>query len=166
MTRFVHIPEYEDFFKNLKVALHNFSVEHNVTTNQYFAYVLNIQGVNKHQMFVSLLNPNTGKDLKVRELILLLDNLTPDTQKIVLDFLAKRYGFVVSESATPANSAEHLKDILLNINSISGDVSKEYLLAIRDNEITKSEVDNISKLLYQARAVIKEFELKLQGLTK
>jgi hypothetical protein len=166
MTRFVHIPEYEDFFKNLKVALHNFSVEHNVTTNQYFADVLNIQGVNKHQMFASLLNPNTGKDLKVRELILLLDNLTPDTQKIVLDFLARRYNFTVSESATPANSAEHLKDILLNINSISGDVSKEYLLAIRDNEITKSEVDNISKLLYQARAVIKEFELKLQGLTK
>jgi hypothetical protein len=166
MTRFVNIPEYEDFFKNLKLALHNFSVEHNVTTNQHFADVLCIKGLNKHQMFASLLNPSTGKDLKVRELILLLDNLTSDTQKDVLDFLAKRYGFIVSESVVAANTTDSLKDILLNINSINGDVSKEYLLSIRDNEISKSELDTISKLLYQARAVIREFELKLEGLSK
>ena len=95
MTRFINIPEYEDFFKSLKETLNNYAISINKTTYTYFAEKLFIKGQNAKHSFGNLINPNTGKDLKTRELILLLDNC-PEHQKPVLDFLCNRYDFICS----------------------------------------------------------------------
>jgi hypothetical protein len=169
MTRFINIPEYEDFFKSLKLALHNFATAHNVNTNRYFADVLFIGGNNKETTFNNLLSMNTGKDLKARELFLLLDSIGTD-RKIFLDFLAKRYDLVCSNTATTQKSKneENIKDLLLLIGGSAGNIFNSFIAYNEDNKLTGAELKELIKISYQSRALLNEFEnnlkLKLQSL--
>lgn len=158
MTRFTYIPEYEDFFISLKLSLSNYAVEFGVTAYQYFAEKLHIKGVNNSTSLSNLINPNTGKDLKTRELILLMDNLQ-EHSKPILDYLCNRYGFVCSASAKSANtSIDNLKDILLDISSSDGLLVSEFLECIKDDELVDYEKKQLIKSSYKTRSKLIKFE--------
>lgn len=156
MTRFIHIPEHEDFFKSLKLTLNNYAISIGSSTNQHFADVLHIKGDNKSSAFSNLINAGTGKDLKCREWLTLLDNC-PEYQKANLDYICNRYGFICSESSK-TQSNENFEELFLKIADINGDLAKEYLQAKEDGVIDKQEQKNIDDLMYQFRALIKSYE--------
>lgn len=169
MTRFAYIPEYEDFFKALKLSLHGFARSLGVNSNRYFADILGIKGVNKENSFNSLLNPNTGKDLKARELFLLLDTLGNEYSKDFFNFLALRYDFVVSDKATSQTiNQDNIKDLMLSIGGSTGNIFNTFITSNNDNKLDELELKELIKLSYTSRALLNEFEdnlkMKLKGL--
>lgn len=162
MNRFIYLPYFEDFFKSLKLALKNFGVNHNIKESQYFANKLGIDGLNASNMFTALLNAGTGKDLKVRELLHILDNLDHESRKIILDFLASRYDFVLSENLQNSNiNFKDLKDLLLKMHINQSDITEEYLNIFSDGVITSVEVKELQSCIYALQAYLREFESRV-----
>jgi len=162
MTRFINIPDYTDFFKTIKLSLNNFSVEMGVTAYSYFADKLFISSKNKHTVLSNLLNTNTGKDLKVRELLLLLDNLQGH-EKPILDYICNRYGFVCSLNVKENNETnENIKDLLLKISGSNGSIINDYISFNSDDELDDNEVNQLLKASYNIRALLNQFEQDLK----
>lgn len=167
MNRFIYIPYFEDFFKSLKLALKNFGAIHNIKESQYFANKLGIEGLNASNMFIALLNAGTGKDLKVRELLHILDNLDHESQKIILDFLAIKYDFVLSETVETSNlNFKDLKDLLLKMQINQSDITEEYLDVFSDGVITSSEVKDLQMCIYTLQSYLREFENRIKTQIK
>lgn len=165
MTRFVNIPEHEDFFKALKLTLNNYSIAHGVTTYQHFAGVLHIKGNNASSTFSNLMNPGTGKDLKCREFITVLDN-APEHQKPTLDWLCNRYDHICTkkaENVTQTSRIENIKEILLNISGANGNLCSDFINFNSDNELTENELNQLLMASYQARVLLVEFENNIKA---
>ena len=142
--------------------INNFGVEHGVTGSQYFADILSITGHNKNNTFLNLINFNTGKYLKVDELLLILDNAGTH-QKILLDYLCSKYNFTCSHIArTQTSSTDNIKDLLLSIGAQSGDIFKSFLEYSQDNDLSSQEIKELIKISYQSRALLNEFESNLK----
>lgn len=164
MTRFVKIPEYEDFFKALKQTLNNYAIEIGVSVYEYFADKVFIESQNRRVVFSNLLNPGTGKDLKVRELLLLLDNC-PEHQKPLLDYLCNRYDLICSLKAyndSKTTEYENIKDLLIGIAGSNGSIFNDYLDYISDDELDNDEIKSLIKTSYQTRALLNQFEEDLR----
>jgi hypothetical protein len=163
MTRFIYIPEYEDFFKSLKLSLSEFGNEYNVTPYSHFAEKLHIKGNNKTSQFSNLINPYTGKDLKVRELILTGDNLHGH-QKHFLDYLCNRWGYICSEKAQyeKYNEYENIKDIIIKIGGSNGSIFSDFIAYTSDNELDNNEIKSLIDDSYRTRALLAEFEENLK----
>ncbi len=169
MTRINNIPRNDDFYKALKLMLNKFATEHGVTTSNYFADVLHISGNNKDNTFLNLLNVGTGKYLKLDEFLVLLDN-GGSHKKIVLDYLCQKHNLVCSHTAiTPkSKNQESIKDLLLTIGGSAGNIFNTFVEYNQDNKLTKSELQELIKISYNARALLNEFEnnlkMKISGL--
>ena len=166
MSRFINISEYEDFFKSLKLSLKQFGIKFNVTPYQYFADKLFIKGENKSSMFSSLLNLNTGKDLKVRELLSLLDTLGEDGEP-VLDYLCNRYGFVCSAKFVgDEHNEENIKDLLLKIGASNGRILNDYIDFNDDNYLDLKELKELLIKTDKTISLLTQFKLDLETKEK
>ena len=163
MNRIDLIPEHEDFFKSLKLTLNEFANEYNVSTYEYFGNKLHFKS-NAGVQLSNLLNSNTNKDLKVRELITLLDNSSTH-QAPVLNYLCNRYNFACSnikdcnESNTNKQNVkdENIKDLLINIAGSNGNLSNDFLNFHSDGLIDELEKEKLIKDSYESIAILFEF---------
>ena len=112
------------------------------------------------------LNPNDElKQLKVIDLLSILDNLDSKHRKIILDNLCQRYDFVCLDSAAAENNNKSLEHILLEITSTNGDLSKEFINAINDNNISNDELEKLNFIAYHFRSLLRTFENKIKRIS-
>lgn len=108
------------------------------------------------------LNPNDEqKQLKVIDLLAILDNLDDEHRKIILDNLCQKYNFQCLSTSPGVKTSQNLEHILLNITSTNGDLSKEFLLSIQDNNIDKQEKEKLNKIAYDLRSLLRTFENRI-----
>lgn len=112
------------------------------------------------------LNPNDDtKQLKVIDFICILDNLDTKHQKIILDNLCQKYNFVCCDTAATQNNNQSLEHILLSITSTNGDLSKEFIEAIKDNNISSDEHNKLNAIAYNFRSLLRTFENKINKVS-
>lgn len=107
--------------------------------------------------------PSSTKYLRVEELFIILENLETSSQKIILDYINTKFGFVCSEAAKPIEDNSSLETLLLKITSTNGEFTKEFLKAVEDGEIDEYENKKLNDIAYVFRSLIRTFELKKKG---
>jgi len=158
MSRLSNIPKNQDFLKALKLATHEFKQEHNVT-DLYFADKLHFKSKNSQIQYNNLLQLFNEKYIKVDELIILLDNLGSHN-KIILDHLCNKYGYVCSLKATneTITKSENIKDQLIAIGGSNGTLFSNFIDYNSDNKLDKTEIKDLMATAYRTRALINQFE--------
>ncbi|RXJ82635.1 phage regulatory CII family protein [Arcobacter sp. F2176] len=112
------------------------------------------------------LNPNDDlKQLKVIDLISILDNLDTKHRKIILDNLCQKYDFVCLDSAITQSNNISLEHILLNITSTNGELSSNFLQALEDGNISHDENKLLKEIAYKFRSLLRIFEFKINGIS-
>lgn len=159
-----YIPQYEDFFKSLKLSLKDYGDKFNVSYSSYFADKLGFKSSNAETQFNQFLNPSE-KDLSVRELIFLINILKEDS-KPFMDYLAKESNLIVSNKANKINHFEELHQVLMKFSIDNGLLNASYLKSIQDKKFTKDELNELTELSYQARSRLNQFEFIIDELKK
>lgn len=111
-------------------------------------------------------NPNDDtKSFKITDLELILDNLDQPHQKLILDYLCNRYGFVCSESAE-ANKTnnDNIKDMLIVLSAKNGNLANCYINSIEDNILSDEEIEVLLSLSYETRQKLINFETTLKAV--
>lgn len=109
------------------------------------------------------LNSNDDtKSLKIDDLLLILDNLDKPHQKLILDYLAQRYQgtFLFNDSLN--ENSQSLEHILLSITATDGELSKQFLNAIEDNNIDDNEKTQLNEIAYRLRSLLRIFESRIK----
>ncbi|RXK01500.1 hypothetical protein CRV02_08300 [Arcobacter sp. CECT 8989] len=112
--------------------------------------------------FPKYINHNDDtKNLKSHDLIHILDNLDKPHQKLILDYLAQRYEatFIFNDSLDDNNQS--LEHILLSITATDGELSKQFLNAIEDNNIDDNEIKQLKEIAYKLRSLLRVFESRV-----
>lgn len=159
-----YIPQFEDFFKTLKLTLKDYGDKFNVSYASYFANKLGFTSSNAETQFNQLLNSNE-KDLTVRELIFLIKILKEDSKPFI-DYLAKESNLIVSNKANKLNHFAEIHHILMEFSIDNGMLNASYLKSIQDKKFTVDELNELLELSYQARSRLNQFEFMLQELKK
>jgi hypothetical protein len=155
MSRLTNIQKDEQLLKVIKLAIHEFKQEHNVT-DLYFANKLHFKGDTAVQQFGNFLQQFNKKYLKADELLILIDCLGTH-KKIILDYLCSRSDYICSTSAQ-SQKEDDIQNIFMDIADITGDISKAVKEAKKDGKIDSSEKKIIDSYLYELRSKIKGYE--------
>jgi len=166
MSRLSNIPKNLEFLKALKLSTHEFKQEHNVT-DLYFANKLHFKSKNAQIQYNKLLQPFNDKYIKVDELLLLLESLGSHN-KIILDFLCDRFGYVCSTKAKDETiiEIESIKDQLLKIGGSNGTLFSNFINYNSDNKLDIDEIDDLLNISYRTRAMINQFEHDLKRMKR
>lgn len=111
-----------------------------------------------------ILNPDdTTRFLKADDLLFILDNLDTFHRKIILDYIASKYDFVLSNKANTKNetSLENIKDLLLSFSSQNGLLIDNFFNFSNDNNIDEFEKAELKKQSYAFRSLLVQFENSL-----
>jgi len=160
------------FYKNIHDTIEAYGNRHSITARQHFAPMLGYTGKNGDIQLASALNystynPATPKPITVDQLLVVLDECDEE-RDIILDNMCKRYGGqYVRGSQCNSSSEDHLKDDLLKISALAGNLSNMFLeYKHNDGVIDDKEAEDLEKIAHAARRGIKEFEDHVAALKK
>lgn len=157
------LPKTPHIYKAIARAIDAFGEAHGVTGRQHFAPLLGFRGENASVQLSSHLNytthnPTTPKPLSVDHVARLLDEMGPHAS-IIMDALAKSAGGVFVLEADAAVGRESVRDELLEIAALTGDLSNCFLqFKQNDGVIDEEEAAELKRVAYEARAALKAFE--------
>ena len=110
------------------------------------------------------LKPASPYDLTITEFIHILD-ITADYE--LLEFLAKRYGFILckpeDEKPKVENPATFVTINTLDLGSVFGELEKIVKEAIEDGVLDEEERNDIGEVAYQIRKLAKRLEESVKG---
>lgn len=158
-------------YKALVEAIDSYGEKHHVTARQHLAPLLGYCGKNGSVQLGTALNsttynPATPKPISVDQLMVLLYELGSDS-KIILDVLAKEVGGVFHFDASMKEGCESVKDELLYIGALSGELSSKFLeYKNNDGVIDKVEAKALKKIAYEARAQFHAFEQQIDEVIR
>lgn len=111
-------------------------------------------------------NPNDDtKSFKITDLELILNNLDQSHQKLILDYLCQRYGFVCSESAQADKvNDDNIKDMLIQLSAKNGNLANCYINSMTDNCLGDDEIEELLNLSYETRQKLISFETTLKAV--
>ncbi|WP_345969624.1 phage regulatory CII family protein [Sulfurimonas sp. HSL1-6] len=157
------LPKHPFIYKSVIAAMQLFGKRHSVSERQHFAPLLGYNGPNDHIQLSSALNyttynPYKPKPLSIDQLVVLIEELGPDARPI-MDALAKKAGGVFVTEAQAAASHDDVRDELLQIAALAGDLSQQFLTSLHnDGVIDDLEAEELARIAYEARRQIKAFE--------
>jgi hypothetical protein len=111
-------------------------------------------------------NPNDdNKVFKITDLELILDNLDTPHQKLILDYLCQKYGFVCSQSADiDTLQDDNIKDMLIALSASNGNLANCYINSVDDNVLSDEEIEELLNLSYKTRQQLINFENVLRAV--
>ena len=110
----------------------------------------------------NMLVPYENKFLKLDQFFIILDNLNHELQKELLDYIANKYDFNLSYSATASKSNDSIKDLLLSFSVNNGDIVSSFFDFNSDGCFDKSEKEQLKMMSYMFRSRLIEFENSLK----
>lgn len=108
-------------------------------------------------------SPTSTKYLRVEELFIIIENLETSSQKIILDYICSKFGFICLDSASADDTNNSLETILLQLSSTNGELSKEFLESVKDGSINDYEREKLNSIAYMFRSLLRTFEMKIKG---
>ncbi len=150
-------------YKAIGLAIERFGERHHITARQHLAPLLGFTGKNGSiQLGTSLnhttYNPSSPHSLSIDQLAVLLDELGGD-RHIILDALAREYGGVFHSNAPSASTHDDVRDQLIEIAGLTGDLSKRYLeFKNNDGVVDDLETEELENIAYEARKQLRSFE--------
>jgi hypothetical protein len=157
------LPKHCFIYEAAAKAVDAFGERHHITARQHLAPKLGYGGANADIQFSSALNcttynPVNPKPLTVDHLAVLLRELGPD-RRIILDAIAKECGGVFVSDAQAAASHDDVRDELLQISALAGQLSNRFLeYKHNDGVIDDLEAGELEQIAYETRRQLKAFE--------
>lgn len=160
MSRINYIPEYENFFKTVKFSINKYGKNNSITAFSHFADLLNFpQNNNSSSNFGKLLSPGTDKDLKVRELLLVLEELDHE-KKYILDSMCKMFDYICIP-AVDKKPIVSFEKFFIDVSLISGKIAEKFQEFNKDNTIDNFESQELNSLMYDFRVLIRSYEFEV-----
>lgn len=144
-------------YKAVSRAIDAYGQANGITGRQHFAPLLGYQGENASTQLISILNytsynPATPKPLSIDHVCVLLDELGPHN-RIIMDALARAAGGVFVTEAQAAASYDDVRDELLKISGMAGNLAQKFLeYKNNDGVIDDCEGNELTNISYQIRA--------------
>lgn len=157
------LPKHPFLYKAIIKAIDDFGEANGVTGRQHFAPLLGFNGDNASVQLSGHLNytsyvPRNPKHLNVDHLCILLDELGPQA-KIIMDALSREAGGVFVTEAQAAASYDDVRDELLRISGLAGNLAQKFLeYKNNDGVIDGREGDDLTNISYQIRAELNALE--------
>lgn len=129
----------------------------------FFSYIAPKIGFDSkgYSQVKNMLVPYENKFLKVDQLFIILDNLDHELQKELLDYIANKYDFTLSYSATASKSNDSITDLLLSFSVDNGDIVSSFLDFNSDGCVDENEKEKLKMKSYLFRSRLLQFENSL-----
>ena len=165
MSRLSNILKDENLINKIKLACIDF--ENNLglkrgEARKLLVKALNLKSTNELNNYF---NTFENKFFRIEELFIILDVFEVEQQKIILDYIADKYDFVLTTKAEASKHDFNLDKSLLNINAITGALNLKYIeYKTNDNILDDLEIENLLSESYHVRQALVNYENKLRGL--
>ena len=137
--------------------------EYNINARQYFAPFMGYNGVNGSVQVGTVLNtesypPANPKPFNIDQLLNLLKEMEQFADPLV-DEICKRHGGTFTRDTNVEGSSDNsVKDQLLQVTSVSGQLTSKFLEYMSDGNLDTNEADDLEKIAFIARQQLKVFE--------
>jgi hypothetical protein len=165
MSRFDNIPKDEKLTSIITLALKQSDISLSLPRGTTRKLVTKNLGLKTTKEFNNYLLPFESKYFRIEELFLILDVLENDEQKLILDYIANKYDFILSHAAAANTNITNLDNSLFNINSLVGKLNQKYLeYKTSDDKLDELEIENLLSNSYHVRQALIDNENKLRSL--
>ncbi|MFY9089234.1 hypothetical protein [Arcobacter aquimarinus] len=164
MSSFSNIPKDELLINKIRLACNQFETSFNLKRGEARNIIIKNLGLKSVKELNNYFT-TSEKYLRVEQLFLILDIFETEQQKIILDYIANKYDFVLSKSANNSNITLNPDFSIFNINAVSGALNSKYFeFKNNDNVLDEEEISNLLEQSYLARQSLVNFEKNLKGL--
>lgn len=157
-------------YNAISEAIERYGEKHHITARQHLAPLLGYGGVNGSIQLGTALNcttynPATPKPISVDQLMVLIKELGRESRGIV-DLLCREAGGVFSFSAECSRGCESIKDELLTISALQGELASKFLeFKLNDGVIDAYEAKRLKAIAYETRSKLLEFEQQVDEVS-
>lgn len=166
MSRISNIPKDEKLITKIRLACNNYENSFNLSRGTARKEIINKLGLKSTNELNNYFTSYENKYLRIEELFMILDIFETEQQKIILDYIANKYNFVLSNSAIDSNIALDPDFSIFNINAVSGILNQKYFEYKNDSVLDELEIENLLNQSYLVRQSLINFENNLRGLLK
>lgn len=164
MSSFSNIPKDELLINKIRLACNQFETSFNLKRGDARNIIIKKLGLKSVKELNNYFT-TSEKYLRVEQLFLILDIFETEQQKIILDYIANKYNFVLSCSAADSNDTLNPDFSIFNINAVSGTLNQKYFeYKNNDNLLDELEIENLLSQSYHVRQSLINFENNLRGL--
>lgn len=167
MSRISYIPKDENLIKKIKLACNNYENSFGLSRGTARKIIIEKLGLKSTNELNNYFTTYENKYLRIEELFIIIDIFEKEQQKIILDYIANKYNFVLTDSAETTND-NLIPDLsILCVNSVTGHLNQKYFdYKNNDNKLDEVEIENLLHQSYLIRQTLINFENNLRGLLK
>ncbi len=156
----------DKFLNILKLAFISFEKDNNLPRGEIRKEISKDLGFSTVAQFNKIFDIFEDRYLKLDELFIIINTLDIKQQKMILDYVNKKFNFICTYNANDNNSINNIDNSMFNINALIGSLNQEYLIAKEDNNLTEFEINELVDKSYLARQALINNENKLKSLIK
>lgn len=166
MSVFSNIPKDENLINKIRLACIDYETSFNLKRGEARIRIANQLGLKSVKELNNYFT-TSEKYLRVEQLFLILDIFEIDQQKTILDYIANKYNFVLSNNVDDSFNISNSDNSIFNINSITGQLNQKYFdYKNNDNSLDELEIENLLNNSYLIRQSLINFENNLRSLIK
>lgn len=167
MSRLSNIPKDEALINTVKLACIDFENSLGLKRGEARKQLIKALNLKSTNELNNYFNAYENKFFRIEELFIILDVFELEQQKLILDYIADKYNFVLTTKAESSKNDFNLDKSLLNINALTGALNLKYIeYKTNDNILDEIEIENLLSESYHARQALVNYENKLRGLLK
>ncbi len=165
MSSFSNIPKDENLINKIRLACLEYETSFNLKRGEArnkITQQLNLKSTKELNNYFT----NSDKYLRIEQLFLILDIFEIEQQKLILDYIANKYNFILSNNAIDSNISLNPDFSIFNINAVAGMLNQKYFDYKKDNNLDELEIENLLNQSYLVRQSLSNFENNLRELLK
>lgn len=167
MSRLSNIPKDEALINTIKLACIDFENSLGLKRGEARKQLIKALNLKSTNVLNNYFNAYENKFFRIEELFIILDVFELEQQKLILDYIADKYNFVLTTKAESTKQDFNLDKSLLNINALTGALNLKYIeYKTNDNILDEIEIENLLSESYHARQALVNYENKLRGLLR